>query len=108
MTNLGQSPRKQKAPWTPTQSLLIILALSSSLLLNAWWHIQAVRLGYQAYRLNTSLSDVKSESETLQQELARLSSLSRLEEWAKIHEKSKCPGPTQLVFLTDPFQNHVP
>jgi len=91
--------RQRKGSWTPGRSLGIILILSFSLLLNAWWHIQAVRLGYQAAHLNMMLTEVRSESETLHEELSRLSALPRLEELAKSQGRARLPGPQQLILL---------
>lgn len=90
--------RQRNVFWTPAQFLGVILLLSFSLLLNAWWHIQAVRLGYQAARLNSQLMEVKFEVESLHENFSRLSALPHLEEWARIQGR-KLPNPKQLILI---------
>jgi cell division protein FtsL len=91
--------RQENGSWTPARFLGIILLLSSSLLLNAWWHIQAVRLSYQASHLSSMVSEAKSETEALHRELSRLSALARLEEWAKSQGRTRMPGAQQLILI---------
>ena len=98
---MGQPPLKERRRnngWTPAKFLGAILLVSSSLLLNAWWHIQVVRLGYRAARLHLILSETKSKSESLHEELSRLSALPKLEEWAKSQGR-QLPKPQQLVLI---------
>jgi hypothetical protein len=98
---MGQTPlkeRRQNTGWTPARFLGVILLVSFSLLLNAWWHIQVVRLGYQAARLHSILTEAKSESESLHEELSRLSAFPKLEEWAKSQGR-RLPKSQQLVLV---------
>ena len=98
---MGQPPlktRRRTNGWTPARFLGVILLVSSSLLLNAWWHIQVVRLGYQAARLHSMLMESKSKSESLHEELSRLSAFPKLEEWAKSQGR-QLPKPQQLVLV---------
>lgn len=90
--------RRRGGLWTPSRFLGMILLAGFSLLLNAWWHIQAVRLGYQATHLSSMLADAKNQNESLHEDLSHLSSLPRLEERARTQGRG-LPVPRQIVLM---------
>jgi len=101
------------APFLPSRAdhplrrdLLPSLLLGSLVLLGVlfyvWQHIQVVRLGYEIEQLQTERLALVREQTELRFELARLSSLHRVEQIARGALGFASPRPGQVVLMEGP------
>ncbi len=72
------------------------------LLLYVWQHIQVVRIGYQIERLRAEQVGLVQEGKSLNVELSRLRSLTRVEGLVRRELGMVNPVPGQVFFLEDP------
>jgi hypothetical protein len=71
------------------------------LLTAAWFHIQAVRLGYKTQGLRQDLDELVKKEQILDQGLQRSLSLYRLDELAKNRYDLRVPDPSQLILVPE-------
>jgi cell division protein FtsL len=98
--------RTARAGRARISDLLPSLCLGGLVLLAAlfyvWQHIQVVRLGYEIERLQGDRLALLREEKALRFEIARLTSLHRVEEIARRQLGLTSPAPGQVILVESP------
>jgi cell division protein FtsL len=80
----------------------VLALLCLGVLFYVWQHIQVLRLGYTLEGLRAERATLLQENKTLTLELARLTTLSRVEAIARARLEMETPRPGQVIVLPEP------